>query len=183
MRRHLVRAAILSGLLFAAAPAEAVSSLTSYDAVHDALVAVWSELPLSVRNATLTEAPAKAFGDYVERKSHSYGPGEAIAVYVEVLGYGWKNNGDGTWSILLDADLNLLNAAGTTVAAQKSFLSSDRRSREKSLETDLTFTAKLSSFPPGDYGLQYVLHDRAANKDVTFTLPVTLTGPAAAKTP
>ena len=71
-------------------------------------------------------------------------------------------------SELLDADLNLLNATGQTVASQAKFLSANIKSREHLLETFLTLDATLTSFQPGDYKLQYVLHDRAADKDVTF---------------
>ena len=155
-------------------PAAAESSLNAYDAAHQALVSIFEDLPLSVRNVTLTEAPATGYGNYTPRDSSSFRPGEKIHVYVEVLGYGWHDNGDGTQSELLDADLNLLNATGQTVASQAKFLSANIKSREHLLETFLTLDATLTSFQPGDYKLQYVLHDRAADKDVTFEVPITL---------
>lgn len=166
-------AALALGLLLTA-PAAAESSLNAYDAAHQALVSIFEDLPLSVRNVTLTEAPATGYGNYTPRDSSDFKPGEKIHVYVEVLGYGWHDNGDGTQSELLDADLNLLNATGQTVASQAKFLSANIKSREHLLETFLTLDATLTSFQPGAYKLQYVLHDRAANKDVTFEVPITL---------
>ena len=171
-----VLAVALAGLAPAMLPAPALaqSSLNAFEAARQALLAIWAELPLTVRNATLTQAPAPSYGNYTPRTSSEYKAGEQIHVYVEVLGYGWKDNGDGTQSELLDADLNLLNSQGTTVASQPKFLSADIKSREKLLETFLTLDATLTAFDPGAYKLQYVLHDRAGNKDATFEVPITL---------
>ena len=167
-------AAVLAVALLLPAPAFAQSSLNAFEAARQALLAIWAELPLTVRNATLTETPAPSYGNYTPRAASEYKAGEQIHVYVEVLGYGWKDNGDGTQSELLDADLNLLNAQGTTVASQPKFLSADIKSRTKLLETFLTLDATLTAFDPGAYKLQYVLHDRAGGKDATFEMPITL---------
>jgi hypothetical protein len=167
-------AAVLALAMLLPGPVLAQSSLTAFEAARQALLAIWTELPLTVRNATLTEVPAPSYGNYTPRASSEYTAGEQIHVYVEVLGYGWKDNGDGTQSELLDADLNLLNAQGTTVASQPGFLKADIRSREKLLETFLTLDATLTAFDPGAYKLQYVLHDRAGGKDATFEMPITL---------
>ena len=155
-------------------PAGAETSLTAYEAARQALLSIWAELPLTVRNTTLTEGPAAGYGNYTPRTGSDYKAGEKSEVYVEVLGYGWKDNGDGTTSELLDADLNLLNAQGATVASQAKFLSANIKSRVKLLETFLTLDATLTSFDPGQYKLQYVLHDLASNKDTTFEVPITL---------
>jgi len=164
-------------------PAGAETSLTAYEAARQALLSIWAELPLTVRNTTLTEGPATGYGNYTPRSGSEFKAGEKIEVYVEVLGYGWKDNGDGTQSELLDADLNLLNATGQTVASQEKFLTADIKSRQKLLETYLTLDATLTSFEPGSYKLQYVLHDRAGGKDTTFEVPITLTGDAASSAP
>ena len=177
-----MRIAVVAGVvaaLMVALPASAETSLTAYEAARQALLSIWAELPLTVRNAQLTEGPATGYGNYTPRTGSEYKAGEKIEVYVEVLGYGWKDNGDGTLSELLDADLNLLNAQGQTVASQEKFLTADIKSRQKLLETFLTLDATLTSFDPGAYKLQYVLHDRAGGKDTTFEVPITLTGEAA----
>ena len=173
-----VMVGVVAALLLAG-PARAETSLTAYEAARQALLAIWAELPLTVRNTTLTEGPATGYGNYTPRSGSEYKAGEKIEVYVEVLGYGWKDNGDGTLSELLDADLNLLNAQGQTVASQAQYLKADIKSRQKLLETFLTLDATLTSFEPGAYKLQYVLHDRAGGKDTTFEVPITLTGDAA----
>lgn len=161
-------------------PAFAETSLTAYEAARQALLSIWAELPLTVRNVTLTAAPAIGYGNYTPHEGSEYKVGEQIHVYVEVLGYGWKDNGDGTQSELLDADLSLLDASGTTLATQAKFLSANIMSREKLLETYLTLDATLSSFAPGAYKLHYVLHDLAGGKEASFEVPVTLVGDAPA---
>ena len=148
------------------------TSLTAYEAARQALLSIWTELPLTVRNVTLTDAAAVGYGNYTPHDGSSYKAGEQIHLYVEVLGYGWADNGDGTQSELLDADLSLVSATGATLATQEKFLSANIKSREKLLETYLTLDATLTSFDPGAYKLQYVLHDRAGKKDATFELPI-----------
>lgn len=163
-----------AAILLAPLPALAQSSLQTYDAVRAGLEAVWADLPLSARNATLTDGAATGHGAYKPATAASYKPGEAIHVYVELLGYDWRGNSDGTYSVLLDVDLNLKNAAGEIVASQLKFLSADLRSRTRNLETFVAFTATLTDFPAGDYQLDYVVHDMAGGESTEFTLPVTL---------
>ena len=175
MHRPLAALAI-TALLALTTPAWAQSSLDDYDKSREALLQVWSGLPLSVRNVTLVKESVPSYGDFEPRGSQSYKPTDEIHVYVEVLGYGWKDNGDGTLSELLDADLQLLDAQGNLLGHQDGFLNADIRSRSKLLETYLNLSATLSSFEAGGYKLQFVLHDRAAGKEVTFAVPVTLLG-------
>lgn len=173
MRRSLAALACLALVAFAA-PAFAQASLDDYDKARKTLLNVWTDLPLTARNITLIQEAAPGYGNYEVHDGQSYKPGDAIHVYVEVLGYGWKDNGDGTLSELLDADLNLLDSGGKLLGTQAGFLNADIRSRQKLFETYLNLGATLSSFEPGDYQLQFVLHDRAAGKTATFEVPVTL---------
>ena len=155
-------------------PALADTSTTAYDAARQALLTIWNEMPLTARNVTLTTATAPNYGNTTLHEGNAYKPGETIHVYVEVLGYGWKDNGDGTVSVLLDADLSLVDGNGTTVASQPKFLSTDIKSREKLLETYLALDARLTQFQPGPYTLRYALHDRAGGKETTFDVPIVL---------
>ena len=177
--RGILGLTVAALLLAAGPPAHAETSLTAYDAARSALLTIWNELPLTARNVTLTEGHATGYGTFAPHEGHSFAPGEQINVYVEVLGYGWQDNGDGTQSELLDADLNLLDKSGAMVASQAKFMTADIRSRDRLLETFLTLDAKLTSFAAGDYTLQFVLHDTAGGKTATFEVPVTLTGDAA----
>jgi hypothetical protein len=169
--RSLALAALL---VLAPLPALADTSLTTYEASRTALLAIWDELPLTIRNVALTEGAPAGYGDYLLHEGNSFMPGETIHVYAEVLGYGWRDNGDGTLSKLLDADLALVDAGGVTVASKPAFVTTDVRSREKLLESDLAFNVTLTAFQPGAYKLQFTVHDRAGGKDAVFDVPVTL---------
>lgn len=181
MRAALAALAFIA-LLALAGPAAAQSSVDDYDRAMAALLQVWDGLPLTVRNIALVKEAAPSFGATDPRDGHSYAAGEQIHVYVEVLGYGWKDNGDGTLSELLDADLDLLDSTGKLLGQQQGFLSADIRSRQKQIETYLNLSATLASVDPGDYQLQFVLHDRAAGKSTTFAVPVTIVSADAAAT-
>src|SRR3569623_1600242 len=98
------------------------------------------------------------------RADASYKAGGRIEVYTEGLGNGKKDNGDGTNSELIDADLNLLSASGATLASKEKFLSAEIKSRLKPLETFLTINATLTAFDPGQYKLQFVLNALAGGK-------------------
>jgi hypothetical protein len=165
---------LAAALALCAGPAAAETSLTAYEAARAALLAIWAELPLTIRNVALTEDVPQGYGNYTVHAGNSYRAGEVIHVYAEVLGYGWRDDGDGTFAKLLDADLALLDANGTTVASKPKFLSTDVRSRQKVLESDLAFNVTLSAFEPGAYKLQFAVHDRAGGKDTTFDVPITL---------
>jgi len=146
----LLRAALIAVLIAVApAPVFAEASLNAYEASRAALLAVWEELPLTIRNVALTEGAPAGYGDYVVHEGNSFRPGETIHIYAEVLGYGWRDNGDGTVSKLLDADLALVDASGATVASKPGFVTTDVKSREKLLESDLAFNVTLTAFQPG----------------------------------
>lgn len=175
MRRAPLLAAALAALVVLPLPGLAASSLGSYDAARQALLSVWADLPLTVRNVTLTTGTVGGYGDYTARDGSSFAVGEPIHVYAEVLGYGWVDTGDGSFSRQLEADLNLLNPVGNIIQSQAKFYANDTKSREKLLETYLGFEVVLNDFQPGDYTLQFVVHDRAGGKDATVDVPVTLT--------
>lgn len=172
--RVLSLAAALALGLATASPAPAETSLTAYDAVREALIAVWAELPLTARHVSLIEGTAPRYGSYTPRTGNSFAAGEEIHVYLELLGYGWRDNDDGTRSALLDFDLDLKAPDGVTVARQPKFFSTEIASDDRLLETFLTLNATLGAFPAGDYTLHYTVHDLAGGKSATFDVPVTL---------
>jgi hypothetical protein len=167
-------AALCAGLLLLPLAARAETSLSSYDVVRGALLSLWSELPLTARNATLTEGPATGYGSFTPATDNSFAADEPIHVYVEVLGYGWRDKGEGNVAIELDADLQLISADGVTLARQDKFLSTEMVSREMRLETFLAFEANLSGFAAGDYRLSYRLTDRVTGKSTEFSLPISI---------
>jgi hypothetical protein len=154
-------------------PAAAQASLTSYDAVRTALLAIWDELPLTIRNATFTAGPATGYGAWPAREGSSFTAGETVNVYAEVLGYGFAEK-DGLQSAAIDADLFLVSADGRTLARQDKFLTLSFAGKEKRLETFFSFQTSLTGFPPGEYRLEVRLTDSVSGKTGEFTLPLAL---------
>ncbi len=169
-------AALGVAMLCAPLPAMAQTSLTAYDAVREALVAVWDELPLSVRNATLVTGAPKGFGQFERRSGNSFKPDEAVTVYAELYGYGVTSRANGGYVRELSADLALVDATGAVRANQIGFWSSSEVFDTRPLEMHLSFSATLSAFPAGEYLLRFSVHDKASGEQTSFDVPIVLVG-------
>jgi hypothetical protein len=167
-------AALGAAALLAPLPAAADTSLSAYDAVRAALIAVFEELPLSVRNATLVTGTPKGFGQYERRTERTYKPDEPVLVYAELYGYGVTTAAAGGYVRDLSADLALLDATGAVRANQIGFWTSSETFETRPLEMHLSFSATLSAFPPGDYTLRFTINDKAFGKQTSFDLPIVL---------
>jgi hypothetical protein len=174
--RRLLIAALAFASLLAPLPATAETSLSAYDAVRAALIAVWEELPLSVRNATLVTGTPKGFGQYERRSGNSFKPDEAVTVYAELYGYGVTTRASGGFVRELSADLALVDTTGAVRANQIGFWQSAEEFDVRPLEMHLSFSATLSAFPAGDYLLRFTVHDKVSGKQTSFDIPIVLTG-------
>lgn len=174
--KHLLCAALGAATLFAPLPAFAETSLTAYDAVRRALVAVWDELPLSVRNATLVQNTPQGFGQFERRAGNSFKPDEPVIVYAELYGYGVTAKANGGYIRELSADLALVDSTGAVRANQIGFWSSSEVFEQRPLEMHLSFSATLSAFPAGDYTLRFTVHDKQYSRQTSFDVPIVLAG-------
>jgi hypothetical protein len=174
--KQLVCAALGALALLAPLPAAAETSLTAYDAVRRALVAVWDELPLSVRNATLVDGTPRGLGQYDKRAGNSFAPDEPVTVYAELYGYGVSAKASGGYVRELSADLALVDATGAVRANQIGFWHSSETFEARPLEMHLSFSATLSAFPPGAYTLRFTVHDASSDAQTSFDLPIVLAG-------
>ena len=172
--RHLLIAALGAAALWAPLPASAETSLTAYDAVRRALVAVWDELPLTVRNATLVTGTPKGFGQYDKRAGNSFKPTEPVTVYAELYGYGVTAKASGGYVRELSADLALVDASGAVRVNQIGFWQSSEEFEQRPLEMHLSFTATLSAFPPGNYTLRVTVHDTQFDEETSFDVPIVI---------
>jgi len=171
--KHLVGAAMAGALLLAASPALPQSSLGTYFAVREGLIAVWDDLPLTAYNVTLVEDTPKGFGQYKRRSGKAYRPDEPVIVYAELYGYAVTLPANGGYLRGLTADLALLDATGAVRANQVGFWASDDEKFEtRPLEMHLSFSATLSAFEPGEYTLRFTVHD--GEEDASFEVPITL---------
>jgi hypothetical protein len=172
--KHLIRAALLAALCSAPLPALSETSLAAYQAVREALIAVWDELPLTVMNATLVTGTPKAFGQYERRTSKAFALDEPVTVYAELYGYGVEAIASGGYARRLSADLSLLDESGAIRANQVDFWTSEETFEHRPLEMHLSFSATLSAFEPGSYTLRFTIHDLTKPAETSFDIPIQL---------
>src|SRR5690606_22789623 len=102
-------------------------------AVEVALWHAWDQTPLTFRNAQFV-TEAVTYGIYTPRADAVFKAGESLLVYAEPVGYGFRDNGDGTYSFGVDIDLAIRDTAGGEVVNQKDFASAVLSSRRKNRE-------------------------------------------------
>jgi len=158
----------LTMLVPAGATAQELEKLQAAEAAVDA---AWSELPIAFRKVALV-AGANGFGICEERKDNLFKPGEPIVAYAEPVGYGWKDNGDGTFSFGFNVDLLVKTPDGKIVAGQEDFQRLELKSRARNKEFMLTLTLNLEGAPPGDYVIEYKTRDITSSKSGTISFPV-----------
>lgn len=175
--RQLLIAALCAASLCAPLPALADASLSTYEAVRTALIAVWDEMPLTIRNATLVTGTPKGFAQYERRTERTYKPDEPVTVYAELYGYGVSPKASGGYVRDLSADLALVDASGAVRANQIGFWSGSEEFETRPLEMHLSFSATLSAFLPGEYTLRFTVRDGSTGETVSFDVPIVLEAP------
>jgi hypothetical protein len=161
-------------MLLAAAGSARAQTLQDVDKQEAALEAVWEKTPLTVRQAFFVTEHPSGFGEYTERSSHVFKPGEPLTAYVEPVGYGWKDDGNGTFDFGLSVDFLIKNKSGNIVAGKENFLHMAQHSHAKNKELMLTLNLNLNGAPAGDYTVEYKLHDLVTEKTATVDLPFTI---------
>lgn len=170
--RRLAIALAATFLALGAAPALA-QTVEAVEAADAAVLAVWEQTPLTFRNAQFV-AEATTFGIYTPRADSTFKQGETLLVYAEPVGYGWKDNGDGTYAFGVDIDLAVKDSSGAVVAEQPGFASATLTSRARNREFIVSISLDLSGAPAGDYTLEYTAHDIASDETALITLPFTI---------
>jgi hypothetical protein len=150
--------------------------LARYEAAEAQAIAAWLEMPLTVRNAAFITGEAGGYGLNVPRPNAAFAPGEPIVMYAEPLGYGWRENDDGSFTFGLSIDLILRNGAGEVVAQRTEFQRAALTSQQRNREFFITLTLDLTNAPAGDYIAEYVVNDIVEDQSATISLPFTLTG-------
>ncbi len=158
--------------LVAAAPAGA-QSLDALTAAEQQVAAVWDATPLTFRK-TLFADRIEAFGVYEAKEGSTFAPGEPIVVYAEPVGYGYKNNDDGTYTFGFDFDLKVKNADGDIVAGKDGFASFELNSKAQNREFLVSLTLSLNEAPAGNYTLEYLARDIASDETATIVMPFSI---------
>jgi hypothetical protein len=171
--RRLTIALAATLLALGTVPALA-QSIEAIDAADAAVFAAWEQTPLAFRNVQFV-TEATTFGIYTPKADSNFKPGEQLLVYAEPVGYGFKENGDGTYSFGVTIDLSVKDASGAVVAEQANFAEASLSSRARNREFIVSISLDLSGAPAGDYTLEYTAHDIASDETAPITLPFTVT--------
>jgi len=173
MIKHILLGSLSIAALLLPLPVEA-QSLDDLAQAQAAAGEVWDKTPLGFTHAFFVSAPPAAFGMYTQRPDSPFKPGEKLIVYAEPVAYGWKDKGDGTSDFGFDVDLAVKSADGAVLSEQKGFSHLVLNSHAKNREFMLTLTLDLTGADPGQYILEYTIHDIASDKTALIDLPFTM---------
>ena len=152
------------------AAAETPPSLADIDVLQRAVTDAWEKTPMTTRRALFIAEPAENFGNFKERGSNVFKPGEKLVAYAEPVGYMWKANG-AAFDFGVAVDFLVKSPEGKILAGQENFARFVKSSRAKLQEFMLTLTLSLDGAPSGDYVVEYKLRDINSSKATTISLP------------
>ena len=178
LRHAVLKMALLAGPVFTLMLGCQFACGQSFDEIDKRDAAVreaWEKTPFSLRNAFLvTEAP-QAFGAYSPRPPAPFKAGQQMIVYAEPVGYVWKSINGGQYQFGFTVDLIVKTAAGKTILEKDNFGKMMFESRVQNRELFLKLTVDLTGADPGDYLLDFRVHDaEGENKIATIELPITM---------
>jgi hypothetical protein len=167
----MVRSLVLLSLVLLWAGGCYAQGIQDIDKREAALLEAWDKTPLSVRRALFETDRAEGFGQYKERSSNAFKPGEKLVAYVEPVGYGWKETSPGSYEFGFDVDFLIESPDQKLLAGQENFAKLVLNSHAKNREFKLNLTMSVSGAPPGDYILEDRLRDVTGDKATTVQLP------------
>jgi hypothetical protein len=150
------------------------ADLARLSALQDAVANVWQLMPLTQRRAIFVTTAPDGYGSYDERSSNSFHADEKIITYVEPIGYTWRANQDGTFSYGLTVDFRLKRTDGKIVGGQDGFLNISKTGHRRNQELLLLVSPPLRGTEPGNYVIEYKLHDQYSDKTSQFTQNLTI---------
>jgi len=164
----MFRAILLLLAISGAANAQTLDELERREA---AVVEAWNAAPLTLRNAVFVTEHPQGFGQYTERSNNVFAKDEKLVVYAEPVGYGWKDIGKGQYEFGLMVDFLIKSPDGKVLTGQENFANLDMKSHARNREFMVVLTLSVEGAPPGDYVLEYKLHDIASEKTASVDLP------------
>ena len=167
----MVRKLIFLACLLSLPGGSFAQSLQELDKRDAALTEAWEKMPLTVRRAVFETQRAEGFGQYQERSSNVFKPGEKLIAYVEPVGYGWKEATPGSFEFGFNVDFLIKSPDGKVLTGQENFANLALKSRARAREFMLNLTMNVSGAPPGDYVLEYKLRDITGDKSAVVDLP------------
>lgn len=148
---------------------KAQDALAAFDAATDAF---WTAAPLTFRTALFADR-IQSYGDYFPRTSAPFKAGDEALVYLEPIGFGWTQDGDG-YKASLETDIEVRSTGGLILGKAEKFGKIERTSRERIRELNLSVRLPLPALKPGDYELMVTVRDLVSGKSGVVSLPLTL---------
>jgi hypothetical protein len=145
---------------------DASAAIQAFDRAQDAL---WTALPLSLRKVEKA-IESTGYGIYTPRPDGPYKPGEKIYLYMEPVGYGYRDDGLGNKVIELAVDMTLLDEAGKELGVYNDFAAISLSSRVKNRELLFGLTIDLGSPPVGKYRGDFTMRDKNSDKSAKFSV-------------
>jgi hypothetical protein len=146
-------------------------TLDDLDKREAAVLEVWNAMPLTVRRALFVQEHPDVYGDYVERPDNVFKKGDTLITYAEPAGFGWKDIGGGFYQFGFKVDFLVKTADGKVMGGQEDFADLVKKSRARLRDFMVTLNLNLSDIDPGDYIVEYTLHDIASSKTYTISQP------------
>jgi hypothetical protein len=145
------------------------------DALNEAAASLWEASPLAFRKVALVDS-SEGFGVYEERADRTYKPDEKIQIYVEPVGFGYGQSGDGA-TVNLNADMTIENNTGQVISDTKDALKFSTKTRPNLRDLGLTVSFPAPYIRPGDYKAIITLRDQNSQKNGTFEVPFAIAAP------
>jgi len=123
-----------------------------------------------VRRAVFVRKPAGGYGIFNPREP-VFRPGEKLLVYMEPIGYGFREAARGVWGFQLTVDLEIATADGRILGGQKAFAKFPITSRQKNMEFFMSLELDLGKAPPGQYLLVLTVHDDVRKQSTKVEMP------------
>jgi hypothetical protein len=139
------------------------------DALDEAAIAIWERMPLTIRRATFVAEEPQGYGVFNARDSSTFEANQALLVYAEIAGQGWRRSGD-LFRTDLVLDFELKTRDGQPLVAQQAFNTIGTASRRRNREFFIYVTYSFTGIEPGEYVVRTIVRDRAGNKQTSFDL-------------
>lgn len=135
--------------------------------LHHSLELFWKNTPLLLRNARFVKGDDNSYGIYEPKDGDSFAPGEPVYLYLEPVGYAFKENPAGYYEFGFKADFTLEDDKGNELGGQKGFADLNFNSWNHNTEVSVTFTYTYTGFDKGKYKVITHVKDAYSNKSAT----------------
>jgi hypothetical protein len=152
-------------------------TVEAIEALDEALDTIWREAPLAFRKAVVVNS-SSGQGVYDERTNLTYRPDEKMMIYVEPIGFGYRDTGASS-TIGFSADLAIENTTGQVLGEAKDLFSLSTPSRVKTREFGMTLSFGVPYLRPGEYKAIVTVDDQNSPKTGTFEVMFNIGLPAA----